>query len=95
MYTSGTQIKSIAMQTKAIGIKKFRENITSLWKEAREKDIKYIVMHHNMPIFEVTPLKEKELIIDKLAADIAKARQEVKEGKVYTTEEAYKILGLK
>lgn len=82
------------MTTKAIGIKKFRENITSLWKEAKKKKIRYIVMYHTEPIFEVKPIDEDELIIEKYAKDIAEAREQVKQGKVYTQEEIMKKFGL-
>ena len=48
------------MATKVIGIKKFRASITSLWKEAKKNQIRYIVMHRNTPIMEVNPISEKE-----------------------------------
>lgn len=83
------------MTTKAIGIKKFRENITSLWKEARKKKIKYIVMYHSEPIFEVTPIDEEELILEKHVAEIAEAREQIKRGEVYTQEEVLKKYGVK
>lgn len=82
------------MTTKTIGIKKFRENITSIWKEAKKNKIRYIVMNHNQPILEVTPIDEDELIIEKYAADIAEAREQVKRGEVYTQEEVMKKFGL-
>ena len=82
------------MTTKTIGIKKFRENITSIWKEAKKNKIRYIVMNHNQPILEVTPIDEDELIIEKYAADIAEAREQVKRGEGYTQEEVMKKLGL-
>ncbi|MEK7673033.1 MAG: hypothetical protein AAB373_04045 [Patescibacteria group bacterium] len=82
------------MTTKIIGIKKFRENITSLWKEAKKEKIKYIIMHHSEPIFEVTPIVEEELILEKYAKDIAEARQEAKRGEVHTQEEIMKEFGL-
>lgn len=83
------------MTTKTIGIKKFRENITSLWKEAKKKKIRYIVMNHSEPIFEVKPIDEDELIIERYLKDIEEARQQVKEGKVYSADEVRKSLGLK
>ena len=83
------------MTTKIIGIKKFRENITSLWKEAKKKKIKYIVMYHSKPILEVNPIDEDELILEKFAEEIKEAREQVKRGEVYTQEEMEKLLGLK
>lgn len=81
------------MTTKVIGIKKFRQNMTSLWKEAKKKNIRFIVLHHSQPVFEVKPLSEEELILEKHAADIAEAREQFKKGEVYTEEEVGKILG--
>ncbi len=82
------------MTTKVIGVKKFRENISQLWKEAKKKNIRYIVMHHSAPIFEVTPIDESELILENLAKDISESRDQVKKGEVYSEEEVIKELGL-
>ncbi len=82
------------MTTKIIGIKKFRENITSLWKEAKKKKIRYIVMYHSTPIMEVNPIDEKELVLENLAKDITEAREQVERGEVYTQEEVMKEFGL-
>ena len=82
------------MTTKVIGVKKFRENVTKIWKEAKEKKIRYIVMYHSKPILEVNPIYEDELIIEKFAADIVEAREQVKKGEVYSQEEVIKELGL-
>ena len=83
------------MTIKTIGIKEFRKNITSIWKEARKKKIKYIVLYHAKPIMEVSPINEDELLLEKLAAEIAEAREQVKRGEVYSDKEVRKILGLK
>ncbi|MBU1445993.1 hypothetical protein KKD70_01885 [Patescibacteria group bacterium] len=52
------------MDTKLIGIKKFRQNFTKIWKEAKEKNIRYIVMHHSVPVLEVKPIDEVDLILE-------------------------------
>ena len=82
------------MTTKLIGIKQFRQNVTSLWKEARDKKIKFIVLFHSKPVFEVTPISEEDILLERLAADVAKAREQYKKGEYYTEEETYKKLGL-
>lgn len=82
------------MTIKTIGIKEFRQNITSIWKTAQKKKIKYIVMYHSQPILEVTPIDKKTAALEKLAADIAEAREQVKRGEVYTQEEIMKEFGL-
>ncbi|EKD93974.1 MAG: hypothetical protein ACD_28C00011G0005 [uncultured bacterium] len=82
------------MITKMIGIKKFRENITTIWKEARKKKIRYIVLYHDTPIFEVNPIDEEDITFENLASEIHEAREQVKRGEVYTQDEIYKALGL-
>ncbi len=82
------------MTTKIIGIKKFRQNITNIWKEARNKKIRYIVMYHSMPILEVNPIDEDEAILENLALDIEEAREQIKKGEVYSENEVYRKLGL-
>jgi len=82
------------MTTRIIGIKKFRENITKIWKEAKKKKIRYIVMYHSEPILEVNPIDEDDLIVERFAAEIAEAREQVKRGEVYTQEEVMKEFGL-
>ncbi|MBI1961096.1 MAG: hypothetical protein HYS45_00150 [Parcubacteria group bacterium] len=82
------------MTTSVIGIKEFRQNITALSKKARKNKTRYIVMRHSTPVFEVTPISEDRLVFEKLARDVAAAREEARQGKLYTTEEVLKYLGL-
>lgn len=82
------------MITKIVGIKQFRENVTSFWREARLKNIRYIVMHHSKPILEVNPIDEDELILESVAKEVAIARTQAKKGKTYTHSQVYKKLGL-
>jgi hypothetical protein len=83
------------MTTKIIGIKEYRQNITSLWKEAREKNIRYIVMYHTKPIFEVNPLQDEEFIMESLQKDVKKARKQVKNGEVISHEALMEEFGIK
>jgi len=82
------------MTTKFIGIKDFRLNLASYTKEAKMKNVRFIILKKNIPVLEVKALDEKEFTLEKLAAEIAEARQQVKEGKVYTHEQVIKMLGL-
>ena len=82
------------MTTKIIGIKDYRQNITSLWKEAREKNIRYIVMYHSKPIFEVNPLQDEDELIDLLGKDIKEARQQAKNGETTSHEALMAEFGL-
>lgn len=83
------------MTTKTIGIKEFRQNITSIWKEAREKNIRYIVMVHSKPVFELNPLRDEDELIDLLRRDIEEARQQVKRGETVSHEALMEQFGIK
>ncbi len=83
------------MTTKLIGIKDFRNNITNIWRESKEKNIRYIVMYHSSPILEVTPINEDQLILENLMKDVKEARDQVEKGEVYSKDEVYKKLGIK
>jgi len=52
------------MKTKIINLKKFRDNITFLWKEAKKNNIKYLVVYHSKLILEVFPKHEEEIIFE-------------------------------
>lgn len=75
------------MLTKLIGIREFRQNISSLYEKAKKNKWRYIVLNHNQPIFKVEPLSENDLIVENLVKDIAEAREDVKKGRVYDFEE--------
>ena len=82
------------MVTKLIGVKEFRQNMAKYSAAAKRNGWRYVVLNRNVPIFEVKPFSKKEAIMEKLAADIAEARQQVRDGKVYTLEEVRRHLGL-
>lgn len=82
------------MITKLIGVREFRQNIASLYKKANKNNWRFIVLNRNKPIFKVEPLSKKDATIEKLAMDIAEAREDVKKGRVYDFEKICKELGL-
>jgi len=82
------------MTTKLIGVKEFRQNITSIYKQAQAKNIQYVVLNRNQPIFKVSPLSEKDTIIEKLALDVEEARNDIKNGRVFDFEDVCNELGL-
>lgn len=84
----------MAYQTRFIGIKEFRKNLSKLSKEARKKKTCFIVMSHSVPMMKVTPLTAEEASLEQLTKDIAEARAQYKRGEYYTTEELRKSLGL-
>lgn len=49
------------MLTKVISLKEYRNNITNLWKDANNKNIRYIVLYHSKPILEVKPYQHETI----------------------------------
>lgn len=82
------------MITKLIGVREFRQNIASLYRKATKNNWRFIVLNKNKPIFKVEPLSKKDATLEKLAMEIAEAREDVKKGRVYTAEQIRHDLGL-
>ena len=82
------------MTTKVIGIKAFRQNMTKLWKKGRKENVRFIVMHHSVPVMEVNPIDEDELLVQMFAKDIQEAWKQADEGKTYTAAEVRRRLKL-
>ncbi len=82
------------MTTKFIGVREFRQNISEIYKTAQKKNIKYIVLNKNKPVFEVRSISEKESSLEQLLAITREARQDKKSGRVYSLESLEKDLGI-
>ncbi|MBI4427312.1 MAG: hypothetical protein HY569_02420 [Candidatus Magasanikbacteria bacterium] len=82
------------MVTKLIGVREFRQNIASYYRKSIRNDWRFLIMNRNQPIFEVRPIRGKNATLEKLYADIAKAREDYKQGRYYTAEEMRKQLGI-
>lgn len=68
--------------------------MTKLWKKGQKDHIRFIVMHHSVPVMEVNPIDEDELLVQRFGKDIEEALQQVKDGKTYSSEEVKAMLGL-
>lgn len=79
------------MTTKVIGIKEFRRTMTRLGKLSKSKPVRFIVMRHTVPLFEVKSIDEDELtdelLLEKYEKDIEEAMKQVERGEVYSSEE--------
>jgi antitoxin (DNA-binding transcriptional repressor) of toxin-antitoxin stability system len=82
------------MVTKLVGVKEFRQNIADFHKQAVKNGWRFIVLNRNRPIFDVRPLDKKEAVLEKLVFDVADARSDYKAGRVYTTSQVRRALGL-
>ena len=87
-------VYTIYMTTRIIGIKEFRQNIAELWKQAQKQGVRFIVMRHSIPIWDVKPIDEDELILEKYASEIKDAQKQAKKEKTYSSNEVREILGL-
>jgi hypothetical protein len=83
------------MTTKFIGMKDFRQNMTKYSELAKKKNIRYIILKKNCPIFEITPVSEDDLIYMQLKKQIDQAEKEIAEGKYYTMDQIKEMFGLK
>ncbi len=82
------------MVTKLIGVKQFRQNISSYYRQSVKNNWRFIILNRNQPIFEVRPISDKKITLEKLAADVAKARQNYKQGRVYSLDSICREFGV-
>lgn len=68
--------------------------MTQLLKEARKKNIHFVVMRHSEPIAHIWPVKKSVRSMEEIEADIAEARRQMERGEGYTPAEARRMLGL-
>jgi len=83
------------MTTKFIGVREFRQNISKLYRDARKRNIRYIVLNKNKPVFEVKPIGKREAFLESLLASIKDAEADIKAGHIYSMDEIEREFGLK
>lgn len=79
------------MTTRVIGIKEFRQNLTKL---SKQKNVRFIVMHHSVPVMKAEPIDEDELILEKFAEQIDQGLKDAAEGNYISSESLRKELKL-
>lgn len=52
------------MTTQLITLNDYRKNLSRIWKVSQEKNIRYIVLVHSRPVFEVNPIMSQDKNID-------------------------------
>lgn len=82
------------MTTIFIGIREFRQNISKLYKAAQKKDLHYIVLNKNKPIFEMRPLSLEDASLERLMAITHEAREDSKARRIFSLESLEKELGI-
>jgi len=81
------------MNTKFIGIKDFRQNISDYSKQARKGNARFVIMNRNKPLFELKPFSEN-MYLDSFIESVLKAEKEVTAGNYHTQDEVMKDLGI-
>ena len=82
------------MTTRFISLNEFRQNVAHFSGRPKKNKQRLILQTQNKFFFELRPLTKKEIAMEKFARDIAEAEEDVKAGRVYTTDEVRKRLGL-
>lgn len=81
------------MVTKLIGVREFRQNMATLYLQAKKNNWRFVVLNRNQPMFKIEPLSEKDVILEKLTGEITSAREDVKHGRLFTSQQIKKELG--
>lgn len=79
------------MTTRVIGIKEFRQQLTKL---SKQKNMRFIVMHHSVPIMKVELIDEDELILEKFAEQIQRGLRDYEAGRTISSKTLRKRLKL-
>lgn len=79
------------MNTKFVGIKEFRKNISSYAQKAQSQKERFIVMNRNTPLFEIKSFSDGT-DLTALFGDIKMAQNDIKRGDVYSHAEVLEML---
>lgn len=71
------------MNTKLVGIKEFRKDVTGIVRAGAATGQRVVVMHRNKPLFEVVPFGDDADVND-LLSSLIQAEQEAAAGETYT-----------
>jgi len=85
------------MTTKLVGLREFRGNIIKITKAAKRKNQMIVVTSRNLPMFSVSPLlawDDEGIYKEEFVRDTLMALQQAKKGRMYTSAELRKELGL-
>lgn len=80
------------MITRFIGVKEFRQHMTKLADQLKKKKERFIIFRKNEPLFELRPLSKEDVKREKFLQGIREAEEDIKTGRVYSIEEAKKML---
>lgn len=78
-----------------IGIKDFRNNISSYVAQAQKGNKRFVVTVNNIPAFELRPIKKARTYSKEFIAGMLRAEDDAKHGRVYSEEYVLKKFGVK
>lgn len=61
--------------------------------EAQEKNVHFIIMRHAEPVAQVMPVQAGNRSLEYLIDQVAQAREDIRNGRFYTTDEVLAMLG--
>ena len=79
------------MNTRFIGIKEFRQNISSFAEKAQQQKDRFVVMNRNKPLFEIKAFSP-EADLNTVLQSIMAAQNDIEKGDVYSHKEMMDIL---
>ena len=82
------------MNTKFVGIKEFRQNISGYAKQAQTSDSRLVIMNRNKPLFELKPFAEDVYLDSFVESVLAAERDVLAGGRTYSQEEVKRELGI-
>lgn len=75
-----------------IGIKEFRNNISTYVKKSQKSRKRFVVTSSNRPIFEIKPIQEESIYKESFIKEMKEAIADMKKGNFYTPDEVLKLL---
>lgn len=82
------------MTTQFVGLKEFRQNLATYTTKVASQKTRLIILKKNRPVLDVRGLDEEAMFLEKLAQDVAKARDDVKKGRVHSQKKILREFGL-
>ena len=72
---------SFFMTTRFVGIKEFRQNMSSFALRARKNNERLVILRNSEPLFELWPLSKRDATLERLLEDVEESRREIMAGR--------------
>lgn len=78
--------------TRTVSVREFRENMSKFLREARKKNVHFVIMRYAEPVAHVIPASQSDSL-EELAMEVARAREDFRRGRFYTPEKVLAMIG--